>query len=155
MTHPLDEHSPLPEAPVRLVVLVPKEREAAFRASVEQFLNSDPSESPGHEEMLEALGRLIAVASSPTRQGRWVAAFLAALYNKYEFYVDVVELRGEDEAIFNDCINVLWLKRTCGCEIHELLDEGDALWRRMIDLHDGLPGNSKDRDGRINWAGKP
>jgi len=84
-----------------------------------------------------------------------VAAFLAALYIKYEFYIDFVELRGGDDAIFNDCMKVLWLNRTCGREIHELLDDGNALWRRMIDPHDGLPGNSKDRDGGINWVCKP
>jgi len=69
LTHPRDEHAPLPEAPVRLLVLVPKEREAAFRALVEQFLNGDPSESAGHEEMLEALDRLVAVASSRPAKG--------------------------------------------------------------------------------------
>ncbi|MFC0708854.1 DUF7673 family protein [Azorhizophilus paspali] len=77
---------------------------------------------------LEALQRLVPIAQHDSGQSRTVGRFLLGLYNGVAYSFNLVELRGLDEPLFEDCLVVLRLDRRPEREVHEYFKNGDAIW---------------------------
>lgn len=84
------------------------------------------------EAGFEALQRLYEIALRDAGQCRFVARFLLGLYNGQRFPFDLTDLRGLDQAIFNDCMAVLHMDaRLATREVHTYFEEGH---RKFEDL---------------------
>ena len=80
---------------------------------------------------IPALKRLITVARRDTGQSSIVGRFLLGLYNGYDYPFNLNELRGLDENLFQDCIEVLIMNTEALCEIHEYILDGDSIFRDL------------------------
>lgn len=77
---------------------------------------------------LEALQRLVPIAQRDSGQSRTIGRFLLGLYNGDAYPFNLVDLRGLDAHLFDDCIAVLRLDRQPEREVHEYFKNGDAIW---------------------------
>lgn len=77
---------------------------------------------------LKALQRLVPIAEHDSGQSRTIGCFLLGLYNGVAYPFNLVELRGLDAQLFEDCIAVLRLDRQPEREVHEYFKDGDAIW---------------------------
>lgn len=84
-------------------------------------------------EGLEALKRLLPIAQGNSGQCRRVAAFLLGLYNGTRFPLDLTELRGLDQEIFNDCLAVLRMDHIAVQEVHTYFHNGGEIWESLAD----------------------
>ncbi|MCB2255385.1 hypothetical protein KTQ74_26030 [Pseudomonas chlororaphis] len=78
-----------------------------------------------------ALNRLLLVAQRNTGQSRVVGGFLLSLYNGNAFPFPLTDLRALDTALFNDCIALLNMDRRPEMEVHEYVENGDAIWSQL------------------------
>ena len=83
------------------------------------------------QEGVAALRRLLPIAQGHSGQCRIVAAFLLGLYNGRRFPFDLVDFRGLDRAIFNDCMSVLRMDKTPEREVHTYFDNGSVIWEDL------------------------
>lgn len=84
------------------------------------------------ETGFEALQRLYEVACTDTGQAGVVGRFLLGLYNGQRFAFDLTDLRRLDDALFNDCMQVLTMDaRLAPREIHQYFSEGGRKFERM------------------------
>ncbi|SEI82714.1 hypothetical protein SAMN04244579_02140 [Azotobacter beijerinckii] len=77
---------------------------------------------------LEALQRLVPIAQRDSGQSHTTGRFLLGLYNGVAYPFNLVELRGLDTPLFEDCLSVLRLDRRPEREVHEYFKGGDAIW---------------------------
>lgn len=77
-----------------------------------------------------ALQRLVGVAERDTGQARSVRRLLLALYNAFEWPLDMRALRALDHELQMDALDVIQLD-WCGAEIHTYLAEGDEIFKRL------------------------
>jgi hypothetical protein len=90
--------------------------------------------SKAQSEGVKALFRLYPVALGDAGQCRFIARFLAGLYNGEQFAFDLTDLRALDDALFEDCMLVLRMDaRACQQEIHTYFPEGSTKWQTMIE----------------------
>lgn len=82
-------------------------------------------------EGVEALKRLLPIAQGSAGQCRRVAAFLLGLYNGIRFPLDLSELRGLDQNIFNDCLVVLRMDHLAFQEVHTYFQNGGEIFERL------------------------
>jgi hypothetical protein len=68
-----------------------------------------------------------------TGQARRIVNFLAGLYNGTDFPFDLTELRGVDRDIAADALAVLRLDTLGQREVHRYVENGDAIWRDLIE----------------------
>lgn len=80
---------------------------------------------------IAALHRLLPVAQRGTGQSRIVGSFLLSLYNGSAFPFPLTDLRGLDTALFNDCMALLNMDRRPEMEVHEYVENGDAIWSQL------------------------
>lgn len=80
---------------------------------------------------IEALHRLLPVAQRCTGQSRIVGRFLLSLYNGDAFPFPLTDLRGLDTALWNDCMALLRLDRRPEQEVHQYIENGDAIWSQL------------------------
>lgn len=80
---------------------------------------------------IAALRRLVPVAQRTTGQSRIVGGFLLSLYNGPAFPFPLTDLRGLDTALFQDCIALLHMDRRPEMEVHEYIENGDAIWSQL------------------------
>lgn len=79
-----------------------------------------------------ALQRLLRIAQGHTGQCRSVALLLLGLYNATRFPFPLTELRGLDDALFEDCMAVLRMDaRMCRQEVHLYFKDGSQLWEQL------------------------
>lgn len=84
------------------------------------------------ERGFEALQRLYITACSDTGQSRKVASLLLGLYNGDRFPFDLTDLRGLDDALFEDCMAVLRMDgRICRQEVHDYFEKGSTKFERL------------------------
>ena len=84
------------------------------------------------ERGFEALQRLYITACSDTGQSRKVASLLLGLYNGDRFPFDLTDLRGLDDALFEDCMAVLRMDgRICRLEVHNYFEKGSTKFERL------------------------
>ncbi|WP_084217404.1 DUF7673 family protein [Xenophilus azovorans] len=77
------------------------------------------------EAGFEALQRLYVIALRDSGQCRFVARFLLGLYNGLRFPFDLTDLRGLDQAIFEDCMAALRMDaRLTAREVHTYFEDG-------------------------------
>lgn len=77
---------------------------------------------------IEALHRLLPVAQRGTGQSRIVGCFLLSLYNGSAFPFALTDLRGLDTALWHDCMALLAMDRRPEQEVHEYVENGEAIW---------------------------
>ncbi|TCS35824.1 hypothetical protein EDC30_109123 [Paucimonas lemoignei] len=82
-------------------------------------------------EGLPALRRLLPIARRDTGQSRVIAHFLLSLYNGNRFKMDLTDLRGLDQELFEDCLAVLRMDNTPQREVHCYFENGGAIWEKM------------------------
>lgn len=81
------------------------------------------------EAGFEALQRLYEAACTDTGQAGVVGCFLLGLYNGKRFPFDLTDLRRLDDALFNDCMQVLTMDaRLTPREIHQYFSDGVRAW---------------------------
>lgn len=80
---------------------------------------------------IEALHRLIPVAQRDTGQSRIVGCFLLSLYNGAAFPFPITDLRGLDSSLWRDCMALLRLDQRPEQEVHEYIENGDAIWSQL------------------------
>lgn len=80
---------------------------------------------------VSALQRLVPVALRSSGQSRIISGFLLSLYNGSAFPFPLTELRSLDRALFHDCIALLNMDRRPEKEVHEYVEDGDAIWSRL------------------------
>ena len=79
-----------------------------------------------------ALRRLLEVAQRDSGQCRRIAHFLLGLYNGDRFPFDLTDLRGIDDALFEDCMRVLRMDaRHCQKEVHAYFPNGGRIWEQL------------------------
>jgi hypothetical protein len=74
-----------------------------------------------------------------TGQSRRIVNFLAGLYNGTDFPFDLTELRSVDRDIAADALAVLRLDSLGQREVHHYVENGDALWRELIEDYSLTP----------------
>jgi len=81
---------------------------------------------------VEALQRLYKVACGHSGQCRFIARFLLSLYNGDRFPFDLTDLRGIDDALYEDCIRVLTMDaRLHRREVHTYFEDGSRKWEAL------------------------
>ena len=91
------------------------------------------------EAGIDALHRLVPVAQLDSGQSGIVGRFLLSLYNGKAFPFPLTDLRGLDTTLWNDCLAVLRMDRRPEQEVHEYIEDGDAIWSQL----------------KRNWASRP
>lgn len=79
-----------------------------------------------------ALARLVTVAQRDTGQSAVVGRFLLGLYNGLNFPFCLTDLRALDQELHNDCLAVLAMDWSPEREVHELIENGTAIWQGLI-----------------------
>jgi hypothetical protein len=91
-----------------------------------------PSAKQIEEAGFEALYRLYEVACRDSGQCRIIACFLLGLYNGRRFPFDLTELRAIDDALYEDCMQVLHMDaRVTRREVHTYFDDGNKKFERL------------------------
>lgn len=80
---------------------------------------------------IAALHRLLPVAQRTTGQSRIVGCFLLSLYNGDAFPFPLTDLRGLDTTLFKDCMALLYMDQRPEMEVHEYIENGDAIWSQL------------------------
>ncbi|MET1080285.1 MAG: hypothetical protein ABWY06_19915 [Pseudomonas sp.] len=96
--------------------------------AIDDFLGLPDKRAAISDAGLVALGRLTAVAQRDSGQSRVVGRFLLGLYNGRTYPFNLVELRGLDCQLFDDCLAVLRLDNEPAMEVHEYLANGETIW---------------------------
>lgn len=94
----------------------------------------DNDRADAHEHGLPALRRLAEVARGGSGQAHIVGRFLLGLYNGADLPFDLNQLRGLDLKLHQDCLAVLRLDYHPAREVHEYLEDGDALLEYLREL---------------------
>lgn len=93
----------------------------------------------------QALNRLIPIALSRTETAKTVGRFLLGLYDGATFRFDLKQLQGLGVREFEDCLQVLEMDYTPEVEVHRRIDEGEHVWRELMDLWRTQPVELFDR----------
>jgi hypothetical protein len=116
-------------------VQVPAERAEAFRKLYRQFMTGDcrrdaaiRQQAADRNQGIASLRKLVEVALGTSGQCRYIARFLAALYNGPRFRFDPADLRGLDTELFEHCMAVLRMDHRCEKEVHTYFVDGSRLW---------------------------
>lgn len=88
---------------------------------------------------IEALHKLLPVARRDTGQSRVCAQFLLSLYNGNAFPFPLTDLRGLDTPLWDACIALLRLDRRSEMEVHQYVENGEAIWSEL----------------KLKWAPRP
>lgn len=92
------------------------------------------------KNQVDSANRLWKLANGDTGQSGVAAKFLLGLFNGYNYPFNLTLLRTVDDAVFNDCIQVLKLDKYKIMEIHHHIgktskqfDELATQWRMLTD----------------------
>lgn len=80
---------------------------------------------------LPALRRLVDVAQRDTGQSRVCGRLLLGLYNGSAYPFSLVDLRLLDHALWQDCMAVLAMDQCPEKEVHQLIEDGCAIWDEL------------------------
>lgn len=86
-----------------------------------------------HAEGIPALERLAIVARRDTGQARTIGLFLLGLYNGNAYPFNLSRLRGLDLDLYSDCLAVLSMDYHPTMEVHEYIDDGNELFKKLRD----------------------
>ena len=82
---------------------------------------------------VESLQALYDVARRDSGQCRYIARFLAGVYNGYRFPFDLTDFRGLDRELFEHCMRVLAMDKRPAKEVHQYFPDGGQKWEAMIE----------------------
>jgi hypothetical protein len=94
---------------------------------------------------LDALERLVKIAQGPTGQSMVAAEFLMGLYDGAYYKFDLTSLRGLDQQISDDCIEVLTLDKVYRREVHSYFTNGDEIFQKFAKYHNLIAVNSTSK----------
>lgn len=124
---------------VKVTVDVPAERHEAFVQLWQDFLTGETAQDQAirqratdREQSLTSLRTLVKIAQGDSGQCRYIARFLAGLYNGPRFPFDLTDLRAIDDDLFEHCLAVLRLDHRPKVEVHDYFPNGSALWEKDI-----------------------
>lgn len=103
----------------------------AIQLMAEQLATEERERPAIRDAGIAALQSLIPVAQRTTGQSRIVGGFLLSLYNGSAFPFPLTELRGLDTALFKDCIALLHMDQRPEMEVHQYVENGDAIWSEL------------------------
>lgn len=83
------------------------------------------------QDGVQALDRLVRVATRDTGQSAVIGRFLLGLYCSQDYPFELTDLRRLDLSLFDDCQRVLAMDYQPEVEIHERLPFGEALWAEI------------------------
>lgn len=82
-----------------------------------------------------ALQRLVNIAQNDTGQAMTVRRVLLGLYNGHRFPFNLTQLRGLDDALYDDCMTVIAMDaRATVKEIHEYIQNGSRLFETWANM---------------------
>lgn len=129
---------PRPET-VRMTLEIPAERQEAFQRMWREFLMGDTPQDQAirqraadRNQGIASLRELVRVAQRDSGQCRYIARFLAGLYNGPRFPFDLTDLRAIDDHLWEHCMAVLRLDRHPEKEVHGYFVDGSDLWENHI-----------------------
>jgi len=124
---------------MRITVEVDAGRQEAFSRLWREFITGrSPQEAvirqraADHNQGIASLRELVTVAQRSSGQCRYIAHFLAALYNGSRFPFDVTDLRAIDPELWEHCMAVLRLDQHPEKEVHQYFVDGSKLWEERI-----------------------
>lgn len=131
-------------ATVTVTVNIPAERADAFNRLLDDFHGGRGRYDHEAQAAMQAradvrvegeaaLRRLYEVAQGDSGQCRYIASFLAGLYNGQRFPFDLTDFRCLDTALFNDCLAVLRMDVRPQQEVHTYFSNGGSKWQAMIE----------------------
>jgi len=104
-------------------------RRAKAAAKAVAAINAAERARPAIEAAgISALARLVAVAQKDSGQSRICGRFLLGIYNGRGFTFNLNTLLELDAELHDDCLAVLRFDRYPRLEIHEYIDNGEAIW---------------------------
>lgn len=135
----------LPPRKTRSITLNIGEHEFdAFMRHVGAFRDTDAAGRPNweraaearadaHDASLDALAQLLELAEAGEgTSGEVAARVLAALYNGYDFPLNLGELRAAEETTLNACLAVMRLAAIGGHEVHTYNPDGEKRWHAFM-----------------------
>lgn len=123
---------------VTVTVQVPADRAAEFERMYMRFMVDDQAAeirrraAEDRDQGVASLSRLVEVARGASGQCRYIARFLAALYNGPRFRFDATDLRAIDDELFEHCMAVLRLDHRCEREVHDYFPDGSRVWEQGL-----------------------
>ena len=129
---------------VKVTVDVPANDAEAFRQLYRDFIEGKTPYQAQAEAKLRELGdaqargveslqALYDVARRDSGQCRYIARFLAGVYNGYRFPYDLTDFRGLDRELFDHCLRVLVMDKRPAKEVHQYFPDGGQKWEAMIE----------------------
>lgn len=131
----------LPSRPrtVKVTLDVPAERQEAFMRLWREFASGETPQDEvirqrarDREQGIASLQALVKVAQGRSGQCRYIARFLAGLYNGPRFPFDLTDLRPIDDALLEHALAVLRMDHRPEKEVHRYFVEGSKLWEEEI-----------------------
>lgn len=131
----------IPPAPktVRLHIEVPQDRLDAFHRLYCEFNGGETSQDQAirqratdRNQGIASLRELVRIAQGSSGQCRYIARFLAGLYNGPRFPFDLTDLRPIDDELFEHAMAVLRMDHAPEQEVHQYFVDGGALWEERI-----------------------
>lgn len=130
---------PKPREAVELTVVVPADREEAFTRMWHEIISGrSPQDQAIRErakwrnQSVASLRELVRIAQGNSGQCRYIARFLAGLYNGPRFRFDLTDLRPIDTELFEHAIAVLRMDHAPEKEVHNYFVDGSRLWEEDI-----------------------
>ena len=123
---------------VTLTVQVPADQAAELERMCIEFMANDQAAeirrrtTEDRNQGIASLRRLVEVARGASGQCRYIARFLAALYNGPRFRFDPTVLRAIDNELFEHCMAVLRLDQRCEREVHDYFPDGSRVWEQDL-----------------------
>lgn len=129
---------PRPET-VRMTLEVPADRQDAFMRLWRDFIGADTrhdeairQNAADRNQGIASLRKLVEVAQGRSGQCRYIARFLAGLYNGPRFPFDLTDLRPIDDELFEHALAVLRMDHAPQKEVHNFFVDGSKLWEERI-----------------------
>jgi hypothetical protein len=125
---------------VQVTLEIDADRQEVFSRMVSEFFRGETkhdeairARAKDQEQGVASLKRLYEVAQGHSGQCRYIAEFLAGVYNGSRFPFDLTNLRCLDPELVEHCLAVLRMDARCEGEVHTYFEDGGRLWAEMIE----------------------
>jgi len=150
----MSSENPKASKTVQVTIAVPQERLEAFHRIYQDFLGADTvhdveirQRAGDRDQGIASLRELVRIAQGNSGQCRYIARFLAGLYNGPRFPFDLTDLRAIDDALFEHTLAVLRMDHAPEKEVHNYFSNGSKLWEEDI-----IKGWDLDKEAALNAA---
>lgn len=143
MTISTDRFTPMTKPDTyKVTTEIPADRQEEFMLMLNQFHTGETDHAApirqraaDREQGIASLKKLVEVAQGNSGQCRYVARFLAGVYNGPRFPIhlfSLTDLRAIDADLFEHCMSVLRMDSRPAKEVHTYFPNGSTLWEDMI-----------------------